>query len=247
MTSLNIVEQGNAEVRPLGHGRKLSVSPTDAGTYSNAMLTSYRSRQDFTFEPQTRLELMAHLEGELQGTAGFGFWNHPYGLGMRLPRALWFFFSSPQSDMPLAMNVRGHGFKAAVFDAQRWLFYLLLPGAPIGMLLMRVPALYRTLWPVGQRAIGVDELQLDAALLLTPRRYTIDWNSQFVRFMIDHETVFTTRRVPRGRLGFVAWIDNQYAVVTPQGRFRFGRVDVPERQQLVLSEITLTTEQPQSV
>jgi hypothetical protein len=247
MTDLNVIEQGDAEVTSAGGRWTLGVPPTSSADYSNAMLTTYRSRQDFSFVPYTRLELTAHLEGELHGTAGFGFWNHPYGLGLRLPRAIWFFFSSRPNDMPLAMGVSGHGFKAAVFDAQRWLFYILLPATPIGLLLMRVPALYRRLWPVGQRAIGVDEIALAAALLQVRRRYTIEWNEQDIVFMIDHEIVFSTRNVPRGKLGFVAWIDNQYAVVTPQGKFRFGLVDVPARQQLILDEITLTTRPPQPV
>jgi hypothetical protein len=29
---------------------------------------------------------------------------------------------------------------------------------------------------------------------------------------------------PPGPLGFVAWIDNQYAIATPQGSLRFGTV-----------------------
>jgi len=247
MTDLSVVKQGNAEVDSSADGWKLRVSQSGAATYSNAMVTSYRSRRDFTFKPHTRLEVTAHLEGELHGTAGFGFWNHPYGLGLRLPRAIWFFFSSLPSDMPLAMGVPGRGFKAAVFDAQRWLFYALLPAAPVGVLLMRVPALYRSLWPVGQRAIGVDEAILDAALLHKPRRYTIDWEDQNILFMIDQEIVFSTRRVPHGKLGFVAWIDNQYAVITPQGNFRFGVIDVPGPQQLVLDEITLTTRSTEPV
>lgn len=241
MTDLNIVEQGLAEVNPVAHGWKMDLPQTDAKTYSNAMITSYWSRKDFAFRAHTHMELTAYAEGEVSGTAGFGFWNHPYGLGMRLPRAVWFFFSSLPNDMPLAMGVPGQGFKAAVFDAQRWLFYALLPAAPIGMLLMRIPALYKRLWPLGQRAIGVDETILDAALLQTPRRYAIDWQSDFVKFMIDGEVVFNTPFVPGGPLGFVAWIDNQYAIVTPQGKFRFGLVDTAVRQRLVIENLSLAT------
>jgi hypothetical protein len=205
------------------------------------MITTYLSRKDFAFRAHTQMELTAYAEGELSGTAGFGFWNHPYGLGMRLPRAVWFFFSSQPSNMPLAMSIPGRGFKAAVFDAQRWLFYALLPAAPVGMLLMRIPGLYKRLWPLGQRAIGVDEAILDAALLQTPRRYAIDWQSDSVKFTIDGKLVFETRRVPRGPLGFVAWIDNQYAIVTPQGKFRFGLIDSAVRQRLVIESISLAT------
>jgi hypothetical protein len=241
MTDVNVVEQGLAEVNPVASGWNLNVPQTGASTYSNAMITSYRSRKDFAFRAHTQMELTAYAEGELSGTAGFGFWNHPYGLGMRLPRAVWFFFSSHPSDMPLAMDVSGRGFKAAVFDAQRWLFYALLPAAPVGMLLMRIPAVYKRLWPLGQRAIGVDEAILDAALLQTPRRYAIDWQSNYVKFTIDGTSVFETHRVPGGPLGFVAWIDNQYAIVTPQGKFRFGLVNTLSPQTLVIENLSLAT------
>lgn len=241
MTDLNVIEQGFAQVNPVSGGWKMDLPQTNAVTYSNAMITSYRSRKDFRFRANTQMALTAYADGELSGTAGFGFWNHPYGLGMRLPRAVWFFFSSPPSDMPLAVGVDGSGFKAAVFDAQRWLFYALLPAAPVGMLLMRIPALYKRLWPLGQRAIGVDEAILDVALLQTPRRYAIDWQRNYVRFSIDDKSVFETRHVPDGPLGFVAWIDNQYAIVTPQGKFRFGLVDTAVRQRLVIESVSLAT------
>jgi hypothetical protein len=241
MTKVNIVEQGCGTVASADNGWTLELPVADSKAYSNAMVTSYRSRQDFTFMPHTRLELTAYAEGDLRGTAGFGFWNHPYGLGVRLPRAVWLFFSSPPSDMPLATDVPGYGFKAAVFDAQRWAFYALLPAAPLGFLMMRIPALYKRLWPIGQHALGVDEFLLNTALLETPRRYAIDWQAERVEFLVDGQSVFSTRRVPSGRLGFVAWIDNQYAIVTPQGKFRFGLVDVPEPQRLVLEDISLTT------
>lgn len=241
MTNLTVIEQGNAEVIQAGDRWILHVPPTESSVYSNAMVTSYHSRQDFSFRPYTRMELTAHLDGALHGTAGFGFWNHPYGRGFRLPRAVWFFFSSPPSDMTLAMGVPGRGFKASVFDAQRLLFYFLLPLSPVGILLMKFPVLYRSLWPVGQRAIGVDEHILDAALLEVPRRYAIEWEKGRISFQIDDVTVFVTRRVPQGKLGFVAWIDNQYAIVTPQGRFGFGILGTDQAQRLVIGSVMLTT------
>ena len=112
------------------------------------------------------LSLRARFSHERpRGTAGFGFWNDPSVSGggthvkraPALPKALWFFYASPESNLPLAMNVPGHGWKAQTFDAQRPLFYALAPAAPVGVLLMRVPLFYRRLWPIGQRAIGVSE------------------------------------------------------------------------------------------
>jgi hypothetical protein len=37
-------------------------------------------------------------------------------------------------------------------------------------------------------------------------------------------------------MGFVAWIDNQYAIVTPTGRPGFGLLDVPAPQWLEIKE-----------
>jgi len=55
--------------------------------------------------------------------------------------------------------------------------------------------------------------------------------------------VLETDRSPRGRLGFVAWIDNQYAVVTPRGNFKFGLLDAPFEQWMEVSEINVTSDE----
>jgi len=235
-------EQGRGRVVVDAESYRLTVPAADSSTYHNAQITSYTTRRDILYRAPLRLSLVAQGEGDWQGTAGFGFWNHPFApgeRGVRLPRALWFFFASAHSDMALAKGVAGHGFKAATFDAIRWPFLALLPAAPIGFLLMRQHALYERLWPIGQRAIGVDEVALDARLLQTQRAYALEWRQDSARFTIDGQTVFTTRCVPQGPLGFIAWIDNQYAVVTPQGRFGWGLVDVPQPQTLVINQIRI--------
>jgi len=137
--------------------------------------------------------------------------------------------------------VPGTGFKCAVFDAGNWAFFSLLPFAPIGALLMRIPVLHRLLWPLGQRPIGVDEYRLETETLKTPHRYGIAWHRNEVVFEVDRSVVFRTRRVPRGRLGFVAWVDNQYAVVRPQGTLRFGLTRAEQPQHLFIRDIELTS------
>ena len=99
---------------------------------------------------------------------------------------------------------------------------------------MRVPALYRRLWPIGQRALGVSEHLLDSHLLLERHTYVIDWQLDSVRFEVDGVTLHQSPSAPQGNLGFIAWIDNQYAVVTPQGHFKSGVLPVPQTQTLVL-------------
>jgi hypothetical protein len=216
---------------------RLSLPAASGEAYHDAQLSDYSARDGFRWRPPARMSLRAWATGLHVGTAGFGFWNHPFGPGMRglrLPQAVWFFFSTPPNDMRLALDVPGAGWKAATLDAARWPFLALLPAAPLGMLLMRVPALYRRLWPIGQAAIGVSERLLDAAVLDRPRTYTLDWRVDGIRFAVDGEVVHQAATGPRGPLGFIAWIDNQYAVVTPQGHFGWGVSPVQQAQTLVI-------------
>lgn len=220
---------------------RLSVPPAASG-YHDAQLSDYGRAADFRWRPPVRLTVRARFSGFHAGTAGFGFWNHPFvpgERGFRLPRAVWFFASAPPNDMRLALNVPGPGWKAATFDAARLPFFLLLPAAPLGVLLMRIPALYRRLWPVGQRALGVSEKLLDPALLTSLHEYRIHWLPEAVEFEVDGETVHRAPVALRGPLGFIAWIDNQYAIVTPQGHLGFGVSPVLHEQSLTLEALAI--------
>lgn len=247
MEDLHSIQIGQGRVLREGKRFTLSIPPADASAYHDAQITSYRTRADFGWTPPLRLYLRARFEGEVQGTAGFGFWNHPLLPGKRgwpalqLPRALWFFYGSPPNNMTLARDIPGHGWKAATFNAARWPFLALLPAAPLGFLLMRIPALYRRLWPVGQWAIGVSEAALAAALMPAWHDYSIDWRHDGVTFLVDGEVVHYTDRVPPGPLGFIVWIDNQYAIVTPQGRFGYGLLDVAAGQSLHIESLRIET------
>ncbi len=215
--------------------------------YSDAQIADYVGQQKRVFRWQAPLRLTvrawaSHSTGELRGTAGFGFWNEPFVPGVvwrpRLPRAAWFFFGSPPNNMALVQGVPGHGWKAATLDTTRLPFLLLAPFAPLGFALMRVPALYRALWPVGQWAIGASEALLPVDLV-EPHTYTLEWLPDSVTFAVDGERVHRAPCAPRGSLGFIAWIDNQYAVVTPQGHFRFGLVVADEPQWLALDRVEI--------
>ena len=137
--------------------------------------------------------------------------------------------------MPLALDVPGRGCKAMVLDARRLAFYALLPAAPIGFAIMRVPALYRRLWPVAQRAIGSHERSLDALDLTIAHTYAIHWEDRHATFAVDGQTVLAAPSAPAGPLTFTAWIDNSYAVATPRGRFGLGLVAEPEPQWLEIA------------
>ncbi len=221
---------------------RLALPPAGGADYRNAQISDYKTARDFHNAPPLRLSLTARFDGELRGTAGFGFWNHAFVPGeraFRLPQALWFFFSSPPGNISLAKGLPGHGWKVATFNARNWRFLGLLPVAPLGCLLMRSRLIYDALWGIGQRALGVQEALLDAALLSDYRAYSIDWRTDGAVFHVDDTEVLRADFVPRARLGFVAWVDNQYAVVTPQGRFGHGTLAVPQRQSLHIRDLRI--------
>ena len=237
-------EVGNGRVR-LGEDEiRLSIPFGSSREYHDAQVSDYCQRSlDFHYRPPLRLTVRARAEGPIRGTAGFGFWNHPFvpgQRGFRLPQAVWFFFASRPSRICLAAGVSGHGWKAAVFDARRWRFYALLPWAPLGFLLMRNKTLHRFLWPIGQDAIGVGEAALDGSLLDDFHSYAIDWRRDGAVFSVDGRVALQTDKAPGKALGFIAWVDNQYAVATPQGNFGRGLLDVPRAQSLILRDLDIS-------
>jgi len=104
---------------------------------------------------------------------------------------------------------------------------------------MRIPMLYQLLWPIAQRAMGVSEYLLDLNLLTKPHTYTLDWLDDSLEFGIDGLVVHKSPVAPRGAMGFVAWIDNQYAIVKPQGSMSFGYASIQNEQSLILTDIKL--------
>jgi hypothetical protein len=242
---LNVTQAGMGTVYLDERTINLTVPAATRTAYANAQVTSYHNRHDFSYTPPLRMEVIAWGSGDFRGTAGFGFWNHPFAPNervFRVPKAIWFFHASPPNNMALAKGIPGYGWKAATFDATRPQFLALLPTAPIGFLLMRIPAVYRRLWGVGQRAIGVSEVLLDPKLLSKKSTYAIDWLPEEITFSVDGAVVHQVKIHISGKLGFVAWVDNQYAVVTPQGQFGWGLVDAVQPQNLTLEDLKITTQ-----
>ena len=244
INGLHITEMGLGKVTQDGDSFELTIPPTPDKVYHNAQISSYLTRKDFTYSPPLKMSIRATFNGDIQGTAGFGFWNHPYAPGqdlfsLRLPKALWFFYGSRSNNMALAKDVPGHGWKAATFDATGWRFLALLPFAPLGFLLMRIPVLYNALWPIGQRSIGVSEQLLGNKLMQEPHSYMLEWREDKVKFIVDGQIISQANLSPGCALGFIAWIDNQYAIVTPQGRFNAGVVDTLGHQSLIIEHLTI--------
>jgi hypothetical protein len=246
LQTLNRMEIGNGQATQDGQRYICTVPGHDRQKYHNAQWDDYSVTKPPQFRWCAPLELSltawaSHGIDQLQGTAGFGFWNHPFmpGGGLpRVPRAVWFFFASPPSNMALARGVPGRGWKAATFDAVNPLFFSLLPLSPIGILLMRIPRFYQRFWGVGQRALKVSEAMLNVDLAI-PHEYRLRWEPQQVTFWVDGQMIHQTPYSPKGHLGFVAWLDNQYAIVTPQGKFGFGLLERAEAQSLTLENMVI--------
>jgi len=229
---------GAGALEHTGSTLRFVVADATSRRYSNAQIDDYQglSRRHFLWRPPLRLSVRArfsHPAGELRGTAGFGFWNDPFLMtGARmptLPRALWFFYASPPANMKLDLHAPGHGWKTATIDALRPAALLLAPLAPLAVLLMNIHPLYRALWPPIQRALRIREAPVEVDMTAW-HTYVIEWGRGRTRFSVDGEPVLEDAPSPRGPLGFVMWLDNQYMVVTPWGRFRWGLLDVPGRQ-----------------
>jgi len=220
------IRTGGGELILHDGGLRLQITGASATRYADAQIDDYtgRARRAYPWRPPLRLTVQARFSGPIEGTAGFGFWNNPFsplGGWPALPAAIWFFFASPPSDLPLAMSSRGAGWKAACLDATRRqaLPWVALAGPVV--LLGQLPALQRRIWPSVERALAIDE-----AILAGPdtgwHTYTLDWYPDAARFTVDGVTVLTTSQAPRGPLGFVAWVDNQWMVASPRGRLGWG-------------------------
>ncbi len=248
--------RGRGALEPLPAGLRLVDEGAEARAYTNAQIDDYQGlpRRDFLWRPPLTLTVRARFSHpgadqagdgglSLLGTAGFGFWNDPFLMTDRrppaLPRALWFFYASPPSDMKLDLNTPGWGWKAATIDAARWPVRLCLPLAPLAVPLMHSGSIYRRSWPLAQRMMNICEAPVEAPMTEW-HKYEIEWRRDGVRFAVDGGDVLSCDRSPRGPLGLVLWIDNQYMVATPRGRFRYGMLDVPWRQWLELDQVAVS-------
>jgi hypothetical protein len=223
---------------------------TTSKTYTNAQIDDYQGlpRRRFPWRPPLRMTVRArfsHPEGRLSGTAGFGFWNDPFLMTERrlptLPRAIWFFYGSPPSEMKLDIDAPGRGWKAATIDVLRPAALYLAPLALPAALLMNLRPLYRALWPPIQRGLNVRESAVE--MVMTEwHTYVIEWGAERAAFSVDGGTVLDEAPSPQGRLGFVMWLDNQYMVVKPWGRFGWGLLDEPARQWLEVDRLVIEVE-----
>jgi hypothetical protein len=236
---------GEAEVLRTAAGVRLLVKSGGRRLYSNAQIDDYAGlpRSHFRHGPPLALTLRARFSHQaaspdasgLQGTAGFGFWNDPFMMTdprpPMLPRAVWFFYASPPSDMKLDLATPGWGWKAATVDALRPAAIGPALAAPLLVPLMNVPAIYRRAWPPIQRRLRIAESLVDAPMT-DWHTYRIEWGvgarQGRALFLVDGGLVLDAP-APRGGLGLVIWCDNQYMVAKPWGRAGWGVLETGEQ------------------
>jgi hypothetical protein len=233
-----------------GRGR-LSVPATPARHYTNAQLDDYHgvthgrrfSGPRFAGGPPVRLSLRARASQRApMGTLGFGFWNEPFsvsGAVLSTPNVVWFFYASPPSDMALADGVPGHGWKAATLNTGRLPGLLVAPAALPAIALTRVPGLGRPIMALARRFAVAHEAVLTEASLEAWHDYRLDWLPGEANFYVDGVQRLRSPAPPNRPLGFVMWIDNQYAIASEAGRFGFGLIPLPEAQWLEVEDFRL--------
>ncbi len=258
LAGLRRLELGGGQVDVVG--RRLILPPVSAG-YGDAQVDDYgrfSSRARFVWQPGTRLDVRArfsHGAEALRGTAGFGFWNAPFGDPTTrypaLPQAVWFFFASAPTDLPLPRNGRlGRGWFAATLDAGRPGAPALTPLAPLLLLLNQIPALYRQLWP---RLWPLLRPRLGISFALLPlditqwHSYSLHWRANGCAFYVDGFLCLHTPCSPRGPLGFVCWLDNQYLAVQANGRVAWGTLPTTETQWLEIAALQVRSQSKNSL
>ncbi len=244
---------GGSVVSRGDQGWRLEIPEMHVGRYMLAQIDDYMhlSRRKFPHQPPIGLELEARLSGEvLSGTWGFGFWNDPFSFGINpggisrvvpvLPNAAWFFYGSDQNYLSLTENQPATGFHAKVFRS---------PRLPSIFSLLALPVLPFFLWSAASkmiRKIARKFVKEDGQSLSFSVRswhtYSLVWESDGVKFEIDHQEVFSTSVCPNGKLGLVIWIDNQFMQFGPDGKLRFGYSPTDTKQEMEIRNLKLISQ-----
>jgi hypothetical protein len=227
----------NASVEEISSGHwRLNIPAGSAGEYRLAQFDDYRDlkRSDFPWKPPIRVQLQARCSAlDLPGTWGFGLWNDPFSLnlglggGVRkfpaLPQAAWFFFASPPNYLSLRDDLPAVGALVATFSSRKVSPLSLGLGAPFLPTLVLRPAarLFRRLARsfIKQSAVHLEH---------DPTQwhdYEMNWRKGKTTLSVDGQSALETPVSPRGPLGLVVWIDNQYAALPPDGKLGWGTLE----------------------
>lgn len=210
--------------------------------YTDAQIDDYTmlSKKDYLWKPPLRMTVRARTshpaatekdteknKDVLHGTAGFGFWNKPFtmqGNWFTMPESVWFFYSSPESNMALNPGVPGWGWKAQVIHGSRLsVIPQVIPlAATVAYGKLSGNTKPASAWL--QRFSGTRETLISEDITEW-HTYRLDWLPKEVIFYVNDKEILRTPFSPTRPLGFVAWLDNAFAIATPKGEIKFGRTD----------------------
>jgi hypothetical protein len=245
LASTQSVRIGGGRIQDLpGGGCRLSIPPVSRG-YADAQIDDTQGirREQFCWMPPLRLTISAQASPAVpSGTYGFGLWNDPFAvsLGMRGaarrlpcgPRALWFFYASPPNEFGFTSGPRS-GWRAMSIDTPQFHPLWLTPAALAVAALAQIPILRRPVMQAALRQVSAAEAVLTSAANEL-HEYELVWERSAATFRVDGQVVLRAAAPPRAPLGFVAWIDNQYAIATPENGLRFGTLATEAEQSLDL-------------
>ncbi len=224
------------------NGWRLGIPAGQARSYRLAQVDDQlgRRRKDYLWQPPLHLQLRARVSADkMPGTWGFGCWNDPYGFlfgpGELLPRlpalpqAAWFFCASERCYLSFRDDKPGNGFYAQVFSSESaW--------SKVTRAALTFPFDRRASRKLMSEVVSED----GAPVRGRPSEwhaYDVEWAAFGCAFRVDNEMVLRTTISPRGPLGLVLWIDNQYAAFDPQGRVRWGVEANPLDQWLEVEDL----------
>lgn len=236
----NKVTAGTGDIRLNQSSLRLSYSAAEEGKYSDAQIDDYTmlAKADYIWRPPLRMKVRARFSNigatskfntngnHLKGTAGFGFWNKPFtmqGNIFTLPETAWFFYSAPPSNMALVPGVPGYGWKTQTIHTKR--FSAIMHAGPLALSFLygKMTGNFNPANRYLQKFAGVDEYLLNHDMTEW-HTYTLEWHKHYTVYWVDGVEIIRSSYSPTASLGFVAWIDNEYAVATTKGELQFGKI-----------------------
>ncbi|MCL4507559.1 MAG: hypothetical protein M1434_03605 [Chloroflexi bacterium] len=221
-----------------GNRYRLIIPPVAPDSYSDAQLDDYDHAlpRVFSNQPPQRLHVRARFSHrEPKGTAGFGFWNHPFsreGAVVEPPCNVWFFYSSAESDLRVTRDAPGHGFKAAMLNSGSLPRPIMVVAGQAFNILLKLPVIANVMMSSARTAIRAKEVLLSVDMTLW-HDYALEWLNDVAIFRVDGQEVLRAAHPPRQAMGFAAWVDNYRASAGNNG-YRFAYVGAAEEQWLEL-------------
>ncbi len=241
---------GGEVIKSGENASRLVLPRTSDKTYALAQLDNYMHlpRIKFPHRPNIRIQLDARIIGhDIKGTFGFGLWNDPFSFGIGpagiskflpvMPNAAWFFYASNPNYLSLRDEQPVTCFHAKTFRSPLVPSFLSILGAPLVPFLFVRPTA-RCIHRLLRSVIKEDMAEINIALREW-HRYSLFWQDELVVFEIDGTTFFETTLAPRGKLGLVIWIDNQFFRFDPGGHLSMGYLETHAEQILEINHIQI--------